>query len=39
MQLPSKNDDSLCYDVIITHQNFKIDHFDDFSCDINYNSI
>ena len=27
----SKNDDSsLCYDVIITHQNFKIDKFGDF---------
>ena len=25
-----------CYDVIITHQNFKI--FDDFSWDIDYNS-
>ena len=39
MQLSSKNDDSsLCYDVIITHQNFKIDKFGDFSCDIDYNS-
>ena len=38
MQLSSKNDDSsLCYDVIITHQNLKIDEFD-FSCDIDYNS-
>ena len=35
MQLSSKNDDSsLCYDVIITHQNLKIDKFDD----IDYNS-
>ena len=34
IQLSSKNDDSsLCYDVIITHQNFG-----DFSCDIDYNS-
>ena len=39
MQLSSKNDDSsLCYDVIITHQNFKIDKFGDFSCDIDYDS-
>ena len=31
MQLSSKNDDSaLCYDVNITHQNLKIDKFDDF---------
>ena len=36
MQLFSKNDDSsLCYDVIITHLNLKIDNF---SCDIDYNS-
>ena len=27
-----------CYDVIITHQNLKIDKFCDFSCDIDYNS-
>ena len=39
MQLLSKNDDSsLCYDVIITHQKFKIDKFGDFSSDIDYNS-
>ena len=39
MQLSSKNDDSsLCYDVIITHQKFKIDKFGDFSSDIDYNS-
>ena len=39
MQLSLKNDDSfLCYDVIITHQNFKINKFGDFSCDIDYNS-
>ena len=39
MQLSSKNDDSsLCYDVIITHQNFKFYKFGDFSCDIDYNS-
>ena len=38
-RLSSENDDSsLCYDVIITHQNFKIDQFCDFSCDIDYNS-
>ena len=38
MQLSSKNDDSsLCYDVTITLQNFKIDKFGDFSCDIDYN--
>ena len=31
MRLSSKNDDSsLCYDVIITHQNFYIDKFCDF---------
>ena len=31
MRLSSKNNDpSLCYDVIITHQNLKIDKFDDF---------
>ena len=40
MQLSSKNDDSsLCHDVIITHQNFKIDNFADFSWYIDYNSI
>ena len=34
MRLSSKNDDpSLCYDVIITHQNFKIYKFGDFSSD------
>ena len=34
-----KNDDSsLCYDVIITHQNFKIDKFGDFSSDIDFKS-
>ena len=39
IQLSSKNDDSsLCYDVIITHQNFEIDKFGDFSCDIDYSS-
>ena len=39
MQLSSKNDDSsLCYDVIITHQNFKIDKFGDFSSDIDFNT-
>ena len=32
-QLSSKDDD-----VIITHQNLKIDKFGDFSCDIDYNS-
>ena len=33
-KLSSKNDNSsLCHDVIITHQNFKIDKFSDFSCD------
>ena len=31
-------DSSLCYDVIITHQNVKIDKFFDFSCDIDYNN-
>ena len=37
MQLSSKNDNSsLCYDVIITHQNFKIDKFGDFSSDIDF---
>ena len=37
--ISSKNDDSsLCYDVIITHQNFKSGKFGDFSCDIEYNS-
>ena len=37
MQLSSKNDDSsLCYDVIITHQNFKIDKFGDFSSFIDF---
>ena len=39
MHLSLKNDDSsLCYDVIITHQNWKIDKFDDFSSDIGHNS-
>ena len=39
MQLSSKNEDSsLCQAIIITHQNFKIDKFVDFSCDIDYNS-
>ena len=39
IQLLSKNDySSLCYDVIITHQKFKIDKFGDFSSDIDYNS-
>ena len=38
MQLLSKNDNSsLCYDVIITHQNLNIDKFGDFSCDTDYN--
>ena len=37
MQLSSKNNDSsLCYDVIITHQNLKFDTFGDFSCGIDY---
>ena len=37
MRLSSKNDDSsLCYDVIITHQNFKIDKFGDFSSDFDF---
>ena len=37
MQPSSKNDgSSLCYDVIITHQNFKIDKFGDFSSDIDF---
>ena len=35
MELSSKNDDSsLCYDIIITHQNCKIDKFCDFSSEI-----
>ena len=39
MQLSSKNDDSsLCYDVIITHQNFKKDKFGDFMSDIDFNT-
>ena len=39
MQLSSKNDDSsLCYDVIITYKNYKIDKFGDFSSDIDYHS-
>ena len=38
IQLSSKNADSSLYDVIITHQNLQIDIFDDFSCDIDYNS-
>ena len=39
IQLSSKYDDSsLCYYLIITHQNFKIDKFGDFSCYIDYNS-
>ena len=29
---------SLCYDVIVTHQKLKIDKFDDFSSDIDFNS-
>ena len=38
MQLSSKSDDSsFYYVVIITHKNFKIDKFGDFSCDIDYN--
>ena len=37
MRLSSKNNDSsLCYDVIITHQNFKIDKFGDFSSDFDF---
>ena len=37
VQLSLKNDDSsLCYDVITTHQNFKIDKFGDFSSDIDF---
>ena len=40
IKLSSKSDDSsLCYDAIITHQNFKIDKFGDFSCDIGHNSM
>ena len=40
MQLSSKNDDSsLCYDLIITHQNFEIEKFGDLSCDIDYNCM
>ena len=39
MQLSSKNDDSsLCYDVVITHQNFKIEKFGDFSSAIDFNT-
>ena len=39
MQQSSKNDDSsLRYDVIITHQNLKIDKFGDFSSDIDFHS-
>ena len=39
IQPSSKNDDSsLCYDVIITHQNLKKFKFGDFSCDIDYYS-
>ena len=37
IQLSPKNDESsLCYDVIITHQNLKIDKFGDFSSDIDF---
>ena len=37
MRLSSKNDDSsLCYDVIITHKNFKIDKFGDCSSDFDF---
>ena len=37
MSLSSKYDDSsLCYDVIITHQNLKIDKFGVFSSDIDF---
>ena len=35
---PKNDDSSPCYDVIITHQNFIIDKFGDFLCDIDYNS-
>ena len=39
LQLLSKKDySSLCYDVIITHQKFKIDKFVDFSSDSDFNS-
>ena len=39
MQLSSKNDSSLCYDVIIMHQkNFKIDKFVYFLCDFDDSS-
>ena len=39
MQQSSKNDDSsLCYDVIITIKNFKIDKFGDFSSEIDFNT-
>ena len=39
MRLTSKNDDSsLCYDVIITHQKFKIDKFSYFSSEIDFNA-
>ena len=39
-KLSSKNDgSSQCHDVIITHhKKFVNDKFDDFSCDIDYNS-
>ena len=37
LQLSSKNDhSSLCYDVIITHQKYKIDKFGDFSSEIDF---
>ena len=39
IQLSSKNDESsLCYYVIIMQQKLKIDKFDDFSSDIDFNS-
>ena len=39
IQLTSKYDDSsLCYDVITTHQNLKIDNFGVFSSDIDFKS-
>ena len=40
IQLSSKNDESsLCYDVIITHQNLKIDKFGHFSSDIEFKTM
>ena len=36
MRLSKNDDSSLCYDVVITHQNFIIDKFGDFSSDFNF---